>query len=50
MNSDAEYVQLYRQMRAKVGNGEWAVGQQIPSLVGPEARVRPRQPDNDLKR
>lgn len=33
MGRDAEYVQLYRRMRAKIGSGEWAVGQQVPSLV-----------------
>lgn len=33
MSGDAEYVQLYRQMRAKIGSGEWGVGQQIPSLA-----------------
>lgn len=33
MSQDAEYVQLYRQMRSKIGTGQWAVGQQVPSLA-----------------
>ncbi|WP_010525901.1 GntR family transcriptional regulator [Nesterenkonia sp. F] len=33
MSHDAEYVHLYRQMRSKIGTGQWVVGQQVPSLA-----------------